>query len=122
MKKSQWTAIKYVSKPFSKFDNKYIIMLVYIMSFCFNFTTVNAKKNKRKKHLEGNVIQLKSFRLSVFIIAQRWACVPGFAFLRSRHFRNAGARERKFYAGMQEPGTRKNRNAKFAFLSRDEET
>ena len=96
-------------------------MLVY-MSFCFNFTTVNAKKNKRKKRLEGNVIQLKSFRLSVFIIAQRWAGVPGFAFLRSRHFRNAGVQDRKFYTGTQEPRTRKNRNAKFAFLCRDNGT
>ena len=30
---------------------------------------------------------------------QRYARVPGFAFPRSRYFRNAGAKDRKFYTG-----------------------
>ena len=41
---------------------------------------------------------------------QRLAPVLGFAFMRSWHFRNAGPREPK------STGTRKKRNAKFAFL------
>ena len=51
---------------------------------------------------------------------QRWARVPGFAFPCSRYFRNVGARERKFYTRMPERGTRKNMNAKFASLWRDD--
>ena len=52
---------------------------------------------------------------------QRWTRVPGFAFPRYRHLRNKGEQEGKFYTGtqergMREHGTRKNRNAKFAYL------
>ena len=43
-------------------------------------------------------------------------CVP--ALLCSWHFRNAGMWKSKFYTGMREHGTRKDRNAKFALLWR----
>ena len=47
-----------------------------------------------------------------------WLRVPPLP--RSRHFRNTGARERKFYTGTRDRGMRKNRNAKFAFLRRND--
>ena len=46
-----------------------------------------------------------------------WFCVP--ALTRSWHLRNAGTQELKFCTGAQERGTRKNRNANFAFLWRN---
>ena len=57
--------------------------------------------------------KLKSLKI-INPIMQRWARVTGFAFPRSRYFRNASANF------IQERGTQKNRNAKFAFLLRDD--
>ena len=89
------------------------------LNMCLRLTCISSNLLAQNMGLCLNYISSNWLPLNMHLrLTQRWAHVLVLrsrvpALLRSCHFRNSGARERKFYTGTRERGTWKNRNIKF---------